>query len=392
MFPKLYKFISETRRLYFGTALLLSAGSISGLIIDRTSGRALSNFEFFKKGLTPDGVHYSVRTLRILDFSDTEIIKLLKSQYDATGIKVSEYFLNPAPWETALVDPRVLYSFLSVPFVKLFGINGMFIVPMISFMILTALPLLFTNYGSKNKLYFLAFSISAILLTSFYVKYNVLANTTDGLSSLLIVALVLSLYLIQKRNNFRFTSLGIASVCLMACITRQNEIYVFGILVIFLISGGINSFKRNFMTVIVASLTIITWLVYSFNEFGNYRLITSSNGTSLSSGNLLIALRDLVVDFPKTIFIELSQLWLRDQGVYLVICAAMFLLVYNKRIDFLGLSFLWCFLAGMSLTTINGGLGSGFRYALPAIFLGAIVILESVPQIIEKERSRSAKA
>ena len=392
MFPKVYKFASETRRVYFGIALLLSLGSICGLIIDRTSGRALSNFQFFKKGLTPDGLHYTVQTLRILDFSDTEIIKLLKSQYDATGIKVSEYFLNPAPWEAALVDPRVLYSFISVPFVKLFGTNGMFIVPIVSFMLLTVLPLLFTNYLSKNTLYFLAFSISVILLTSFYVKYNVLANTTDGLSSLLIVALVLSLYLIQNRNNSRFTCLGVASVCLMACITRQNEIYVFGILVIFLILGGMNSFKRNFVTVIVASSTITSWLVYSFNEFGNYRLITSSDGTSLSSGNLLVALQDFVVDFPKTIFIELSQLWLRDQGVFLLILAAMFLLAYNKRIDFLGLSFLWCFLAGMSLTTINGGLGSGFRYVLPAIFLGAIVILETAAQVIEKERSKSAKA
>jgi hypothetical protein len=178
----------------------------------------------------------------------------------------------------------------------------------------------------------------------------------------------------------------------MACITRQNEIYVLGILVIFLISGGMNSLKRNFMTVIVASLTIITWLVYSFNEFGNYRLITSSDGTSLSSGNLLIAIRDILVVFPKTIFIELSQLWLRDQGVFLVFVTTMFLLAYNRRIDFLGLAFLWCFFAGMSLTAINGGLGSGFRYALPAIFLGAIVILASAPQVIEKERSKSAKA
>jgi hypothetical protein len=392
MFPKVHKFTSKTRRLYFGIALFLSAGSICGLVIDRTSGRSLSNFEYFKKGLTPDGLHYSVQTLRILDFSDLEILKLLKSQYDTTGIKVSEYFLNPAPWETALVDPRVLYSFLSVPFVKLFGANGMFIVPILSVILLTALPLLFTNYLSKNRLYFLAFSISVILVSSFYVKYNVLANTTDGLSSLLIVSLVMYLYLIQKRNNYGFTSIGIASVCLMACTTRQNEIYVFGILVIFLISGGMNSLKRHFVTVMVASFTIITWLVYSFNEFSNYRLITSSDGTSLSSGNLLIAVKDLVVDLPKTIFIELSQLWLRDQGIFLLILAAMFFLAYNKRIDFLSLSFLWCFLAGMTLTTINGGLGSGFRYALPAIFLGAIVILESAAQVIEKEKSKSAKA
>jgi len=69
MFPKVHKFTSKTRRLYFGIALFLSAGSICGLVIDRTSGRSLSNFEYFKKGLTPDGLHYSVQTLRILDFS-----------------------------------------------------------------------------------------------------------------------------------------------------------------------------------------------------------------------------------------------------------------------------------------------------------------------------------
>jgi hypothetical protein len=216
-----------------------------------------------------------------------------------------------------------------------------------------------------------------------------LANTTDGLSSLLIVALVLALHLLQKRENSRFGAIGIAAISLMACITRQNEIYVFGILVIFLISGGFNSIRRNFATVFIATFTIIAWLVYSFLNFGNYHLITSSDGTSLSSGNLLIAIRDLAVDFPKTILIELSQLWLRDQGIFLLILTSIFLMMYNKKTDFVGLSFLWCFLAGMSLTTINGGLGSGFRYALPAIFLGAIVILESTAQLIEKERSKS---
>lgn len=391
MFPRMCKFISETRRLYLGTALLLSVGSILGLIIDRTSGRALSNFEFFKKGLTPDGLHYSVQTLRILDFSDTEIMRVLKSQYDATGIKVSEYFLNPALWETALVDPRVFYSFLSAPFVNLFGINGMFAVPIISFMFLTILPLLFTIYLSKNKLYLLAFSISAILLTSFYVKFNVLANTTDGLSTLLIVTLVLSLNLIQKEFNSGFISLGISFLCLLTCITRQNEIFVFGILLIFLISNRRNSFKRNCVIVIVASFTIITWLVFSYYKFGNYRLITKSDGSSLQSGSLLLVSIDLLLEFPKTIFIELSQLWLKDQGVFLLIIAALCLLAYNKRVDFFGLSFLWCFFAGMSLTTINGGLGSGFRYALSAIFLGAIVILESTAEVIEKERRRSAE-
>ena len=389
MFPKMNKLASKTWQLYFGIALLLSMGSISGLVIDRTSGRTLSNFEFFKKGLTPDGLHYSVHTLRILEFSDIEIIKVLKSQYQATGIKVSEYFLNPEPWEAALVDPRIFYSFLSAPFVKLFGANGMFTVPIICFVLLTTLPLLFTNFLSKNKLHFLAFFISAILLTSFYVKYNVLANTTDGLSSLLIVALVLALHFLQKRENSRFGAIGIAAISLMACITRQNEIYVFGILVIFLISGGFNSIRRNFVTVFISTFTIIAWLVYSFLNFGNYDLITSSDGTSLSSGNLLIAIRDLAVDFPKTILIELSQLWLRDQGIFLLILTSIFLMMYNKKTDFVGLSFLWCFLAGMSLTTINGALGSGFRYALPAIFLGAIVILESTAQLIEKERSKS---
>jgi hypothetical protein len=385
------KLASKTWQIYFGIALLLSMGSIFGLIIDRTSGRALSNFEFFKKGLTPDGLHYSVHTLRILDFNDIEIIKALKSQYQVTGIKVSEYFLNPAPWEAALVDPRIFYSILSAPFVKLFGLNGMFIVPIICFTLLTTLPILFTKFFSKNKLYFLAFFISAVLLTSFYVKYNVLANTTDGLSSLLIVALVLALHLLQKTGTSRFGALGISIVCLMACTTRQNEIYVLGILMIFLISGGFNSIKRNSITVFIASSTIIAWLVFSFLSFDNYRVITSSDGASLSTGNLLIVARDLIVDFPKTILIELSQLWLRDQGIFLLVLTSIFLIIYSQKLDFVGLSFLWCFLAGMTLTTINGGLGSGFRYVLPAIFLGALVILESAAQLSQKERVKSAK-
>lgn len=377
MSQKIKGFSGKFSQLSPWIALFLSIGSVCGLIIDRTAGRSLSEIEFFKKGLTPDGLHYSVKTLRFLNFHDFEIIEMLRIQYNTTGIMVSDYFLNPAPWEAALVDPRILYSWLSVPFVKMFGLNGMFVVPIISFIILTQLPLWYAKIRFKKDSQSLAFSISVILLISFYIKYNILANTTDGLSTLLIVLLILALHSIQKIEKAKLAILGITIVSIAACLTRQNEIYVIGILILYPLSDGLKSFRKNLKKVIPSIFGVVIWLMYSFNKFDNYKIITSSDGKALNEESFLISIRDLGMNLPQTAIAEMFQLWIRDQGVFLIIVLTTILMICAKNLDFLSLSFFWCLSAGMMLTTVNGALGSGFRYALPAIFIASIVILEA---------------
>jgi len=358
-------------------AFFLSIGSVFGIVIDRVSGRSLGNFEFFKQGLTPDGIHYSLKTLRFLNFSDFEALDQIKYQYLSTGITVSNYFLNPDPWERALVDPRILYSLLSTPFVALFGLNGMFAVPILSFLILTLMPMCYRRDRFTREAQLLPFFLTVILVGSLYVKFNVLANTTDGLSTLLIVTIALVLYRHISFRKVQKASLIISILTLFACTTRQNEIFLIGILFAVLIPiADVDTFKEN-LKLIAPSITIMFfWLSYSFYHFGNYKVITASNGEALNDGNLMLKIRDLIFSLPKTSFIEVIQLWIRDPGMFVLILIATLIVIANRNINYINLCFGWILISGMTLTTINAGLGSGFRYALPAIFLGSIVVLE----------------
>lgn len=358
-------------------AILLSLGSIFGFIIDRVSGRSLENIQFFKQGLTPDGVHYSLKTLRFLSLTDFDALNEIRNQYVGMGINISPYFLNPDPWERALVDPRILYSVLSAPFVASFGLNGMFIVPILSFLILTLIPVLYQVKSFTHDGILLPLFLSIILLSSFYIKFNVLANTTDGLSTLLIVLIALIIYRHFTFKKTRYANVVIALLTLAACTTRQNEIYLVGIFLLVLIPTAVEANIREKITLITPSLiTMFVWLMFSFSKFENYKIITASNGVSITDGNIALRIIDLSLSLPKTTVIEFFQLWLRDPGVFLLmVIASLIAIVYKKR-SYIVFCFGWSLFSGMTLTTLNAGLGSGFRYALPSIFLASIVLLE----------------
>lgn len=359
-------------------SFLLSLGSIFGVVVDRVSGRSLDDIQFFKQGLTPDGVHYTVRTLRFLGFTDLSVLQSIKSQYSGTSIEITNYFLNPEPWESALVGPRLLYSILSTPFVKIFGLHGMFFVPVLSFLLLTLVPLYFNRVYLEDKRKLSSFFLTVILISSLYVKFNVLANTTDGLSTLLIVTLVLFLYRHFNHKRVKHAPLTLAFITLLTCMTRQNEIYVIGILSISLLAKS-SSFplRQKFLTIAPSIAAIISWLIYSFHKYSNYRIITSSSGQSLIEDDPIRIVTGIVISIPKSAVFEVVQLWIRDPGLFLIVLAALGTILYSRKVTELDLYFLWTFVAGMTLTAINAGIGSGFRYALPSIFLGVFVLLRS---------------
>jgi hypothetical protein len=138
-------------------SVIATLGTLIGFAVDRVAGRSLSNFQFFKQGLTPDGIHYEVRTLRFLGMNDLEILNTIGAQYKHTGFLVTDYFLYPDRWEAALVDPRLLLPLLSIVFVKIFGLTGFFIVPIVCFALLALSPFYFNARflgSNQNQLSF----------------------------------------------------------------------------------------------------------------------------------------------------------------------------------------------------------------------------------------------
>ena len=197
-------------------SILCTIGTLIGFAVDRVSGRAISNFQFFKQGLTPDGIHYELRALRFIGINDYEALSSIRAQYEPTGFSVTEYFLNPDSWEAALVDPRLLFPLLSVIFVKFLGLAGFFIIPMACFALLVLSPLYFNYKFLDNGQKQFSFVLVILLMTSFYNKFNILANTTDGLSAFLIVILSLLLMKNYYKRESRWDYFLIPFFCLLA--------------------------------------------------------------------------------------------------------------------------------------------------------------------------------
>ena len=357
-------------------SILCTIGTLIGFAVDRVSGRAISNFQFFKQGLTPDGIHYELRALRFIGINDYEALSSIRAQYEPTGFSVTEYFLNPDSWEAALVDPRLLFPLLSVIFVKFLGLAGFFIIPMACFALLVLSPLYFNYKFLDNGQKQFSFVLVILLMTSFYNKFNILANTTDGLSAFLIVILSLLLMKNYYKRESRWDYFLIPFFCLLACMTRQNEIYVSGLVIIFFLNKFSKDRKVATFITLNSFIFVSSWLIFSFARYKNYAIITNSSGQELGGTSLIKDVIGLILRFPQTLFIEFFQLFVRDIGVFMLLIIAILVSFSLKKITLVQQFFTWILFSGIILTSLNGSFGSGFRYAIPSIFIATFVILE----------------
>jgi len=363
-------------KLFPAFSIIATLGTLIGFAVDRVSGRAISNFQFFKQGLMPDGIHYEVRTLRFLGKVDSEILTSIGAQYKHTGLVVTEYFLSPDSWEAALVDPRILFPLLSIIFVKLFGLTGFFVVPMSCFALLSLSPLYFNKKFLGNRQKTLAFGLVLLLVGSFYAKFNILANTTDGLSAFLLVLLVLLILKNYHDDENRWDQFSIPLTCLLGCMTRQNEIYIAGLVLIFYFNKRRQNIKVARLIALNSVILTSIWFLYSYISYNNYAIITDSNGNSLGGASLITDALGLIIKLPQILAIESFQLLIRDVGVFAILLIALSLIFPLKKITITQQMFLWVMFSGILLTSVNGSFGSGFRYAMPCIYLATFSLME----------------
>ena len=158
--------------------------------------------------------------------------------------------------------------------------------------------------------------------------------------------------------------------------TRQNEIYIFGLMIIFFLHKFGKDRKKAILITLNSTILIILWITFSFVKYNNYAIITDSSGQSLGGASLMNDILALVIRLPQTILIELFQLLIRDTGIFLLIIIAIIIIFPLKKITMLQQFFLWMLFSGILLTSVNGSLGSGFRYAMPSIFVSAFSVLE----------------
>lgn len=342
------------RYIAAGILLILAAASrlkFNGLVY---------NFDF---GLYfPDGAHYTFRTLNFLGYSQQQAAEMTSNWYSLHGVKQSSIDPNYLIPETnpvwRLVSPRIIYPLLSAPFVYLFGIPGMLVVPVISLAILVFVLLNLAEGQNKGNLGLL---LTSLLLSSTTVLRWMISNCTDALlAGLFAISCVV---LIKSPKNAKSVTYLLLLV-LLTTYTRFCLPIWLGISIYIWI--GLKDRILAFITLVASSFASIPLLYLQF----------TSTPASESSSSLLL----LPYGYVKVAVVELGQLLILDRPLALILIFAAFLAVKNYRETSSFIFF--AFLFGVwTIGAMNPVAGVNFRYQLPLIIPAIYVLISGLNEI-----------
>jgi len=308
----------------------------------------------------PDGKLYSFRTLTLIGKTEFESGLIVSDWYRENAFKLNDFNASSLYFDTnplwQLYKPRILYPLLSVPFVALFGMQGMLFVPALSMLILMfSIQLI----GLKLEKREIGFLISILISISPVVSRWMFANITDSLLTAISSLFVVCLLYIKNSKIFLLVA-GI--LLILGSLTR---ISVLEWLAISICMYLVNQKKASFL---LAGLTLVS---FAPSALGNLEtgILPNEKGSSVAERPIL-----LLISMARIAFYEVSQLAVLDRLLLLLLGLAIVVSVRNigrasSKYFLLVLFALW--LTG----AVNGTLGVNFRYQLPILpFLAYTVI------------------
>lgn len=318
------------------------------------------SFGFDYNIFQPDGVLYALRTYMFLGEDQLASAKLIESWY-FTHASSGKHFdpesilpQNSPAW--GLVAPRILYPLLSIPFVSLFGMVGLLVVPSLSLLLLVfCIYFIAKKYSQPN--FGLVLGL-AILMSPTILRWMI-ANITDSLfvGLFALVCLIFE----SKRNSSQFIVI-IGFLIILTSLTRfATPIWLSLALVDFVKGKRIRS-----LFILVSSLiaTIPTYLTQPSNS------VLPREG-ELTTIEKLIALPE---SFGKILFFEMAQLAVLDRLLLVILVLALILSLKSLRNE-TSLRFIAVLLSVWAIGAINGSIGVNFRYQLPVISFACAVLI-----------------
>ena len=315
----------------------------------------------------PDGSLYTFRTLTWLGHSQAQAGQMVSDWYSSHAFKLnhfqpSDLFFNVNPqWDRFL--PRILYSLLSVPFVALFGINGMLVVPSISMLCLMISVYLLGKILHRP---ILGLAIAITFSITLTINRWMFINTTDsllvGLTSLLV--LVLAKEGLSRRRWWIY----IISLVLLTSLTRVAILMWLGIAIVLLYK---NQKLRAFF---VTSLAVIAFIP------AVYKNTSSAILPNESSTNLISKVALFPKSMLKVAFYEIAELAVLDRLLLILILIAVMVSLRNWRQASSQYFILTCI--SLWLTgAVNGTPGVNFRYQLPLLPFLAWTLIQNSPKV-----------
>jgi hypothetical protein len=338
------------------------------LVLFATSVAVLARVKFnglvygFDYGIyQPDGIDYSFKTLQIIGVEPIKASQDISNWYSNNSPKMKG--ISPEEvlqGQITYPGERLLFPLLAAPFVKLFGLQGMLVIPIISFY---ALQISIFVLGVRHN----RMEIATILAIIFSISPTILRWMVNDCSDALFAAIISSIPFILNLRNQNVQRILLPIVILGATFTRFS-------LPIFLAIGGVMLIKRNYLTAVF--LIILSMVL-------NIPALTQANDmlTPQSEAGFWNKIALLPISALKVGFIEIAQLAVLDRILLLIIILSIYFAVVNRRKES-SMYFLAVFFGVWALGAVNGTLGVNFRYQLPLLIFSAWVLIDNLPRTL----------
>jgi hypothetical protein len=301
----------------------------------------------------PDGALYSVRALDWAGLSEIEAATRVSNWYNTHAFKfnttspVDLFYANHPLY--AEYSTRLLYPLLSVPFVKLFGVPGMLVIPALSLLIFM---LLVAKIGIRHDKRVIAVIVLFFVSSSSTVMRWMLSNTTDAL-----LAAIFSLagYLLVKRVSNSYWYLAFGILILLSGVTRISVIFWIAVATVLWFQKL--KVQSIYLVLLSFSIVIPTLLTHQSSSF------LAVEGDRPFIEKIFLYPFYLV----KVTFYEIMQLIILDRIFFLLCALCVYLSLRNINKESSQLFILVLF-AGLLTGALNGNVGVNFRYQLPVLF------------------------
>ncbi len=302
----------------------------------------------------PDGANYYYRTLTFLNIDPYSAANKVADWYLTNGFKhnvIDPMTLlpenNPVWYLSA---PRVVYPFLSMPFVYFFGAYGMLVIPSIA---LLGLMLTVNWIAWRYRSVSIGFLFNFVLTASPTVSRWFIADITDGLLAFLVG--LFAIICIKRLEISKVTNLILTAILiLISSATRFSLPIWISIAIAFLLLKLYAEAITIFVTSVVGAIPLLYFGV-------NSAILPSSNSQSLVSKFV-----ELPINSFKVFSVEFIQLLILDK-LFLVTILVGIYAAWKLRKTFAGLIVLSVFMGVLLIGFINGTLGVNFRYQLPLL-------------------------
>lgn len=317
----------------------------------------------------PDSAHYLAMSLWFSGTPQQEAFDIVYDRHLVSGYEPNTSISVLFDW--GLVKPRVVLPLLSVPFMWIFGQNGLLVTTgIITLVLVLALyRVLSRYYGRPAAVISLVLMMSSMSIMAFSI-----AMLTESLSALWGVLALGAAYRYLRDNRRRWI-VAIVIITLLSAFTRQATFIVAGAFVVaFLLSLFAREQRGKWAVPALASAgtavvaQVFQTLLFPFSQGDQYMKMTGTDtlwGAVLATPKLV---KDILV---QELYLYIHE----DQAlvVILVLCAISMVMFWRRTETHLLLGAL----LGIALYNVTNGNATHFRYAIPGLifFLMSLSLL-----------------